>query len=269
MNVANQLRPEYGHRALADARVRRALAHGIDRDALNDALFSGKGPIVHSFVAPESPVYADVDRAVVKYAYDPRRLEQLLGEAGFRRDRDGLFASEAGERFNPGYWVTYSTQLERQLAIMTDTWRQAGIDIQPHVIPGAQARDNQVRSTFPGLLGYGVSPSMTSALETFSSDQISSPATRWGGQNRGGWYSSEYDRLLTAYSGTLDPAGRNQHAVRMFQLMSEEVPTYPLFRDLGTIVHLAVVKGPTGQVPEALAHWNIHEWELAGDAGAR
>jgi hypothetical protein len=48
----------------------------------------------------------------------------------------------------------------------------------------------------------------------------------------------------------------------MFRLMSEEVPNYPLFRDLGTIVHLSTVNGPTGQVPEGLAHWNIFEWEL-------
>jgi peptide/nickel transport system substrate-binding protein len=263
MNVAIQLRPEYGHRALADVRVRRALAHGIDREALNEALFSGKGPIVHSFVAPEAPIYPEVDRAVVKYPYDPRRLEQLMGEAGFRRDREGLFANEAGERFNPAYWVTFSTQLERQLAIMTDTWRQAGVEFQPYIIPGPQARDNQVRSTFPGLLGHGVSPSTTSALETFSSDQIPAPATRWGGQNRGGWSNAQYDRLLAAYSGTLDRAPRNQHAVQMFQLMSEELPNYPLFQDLGTIVHLSTVKGPTGQAPEGLAHWNIHEWELS------
>ncbi|HWP36161.1 MAG TPA: ABC transporter substrate-binding protein [Gemmatimonadales bacterium] len=263
MNVAIQHRPEYGHRALADLRVRRALAHGIDREGLNEALFSGKGPIVHSFVAPEAPIYPEVDRALVKYLYDPRRLEALMIEAGFRRDREGLFANEAGERFSLPYWVTYSTQLERQLAIMTDTWRQAGVEVQPYVIPGAQARDNQVRSTFPGLLGHGVSPATTSALETFSSDQIGSPSTRWGGQNRGGWSNHEYDRLLGAYSSTLDRAARNQHAVTMFRLMSEEVANYPLFRDLGTIVHLSIVKGPTGQVPEGLAHWNIHEWEIS------
>ncbi|MDR7520755.1 MAG: hypothetical protein QN123_14465, partial [Armatimonadota bacterium] len=82
-------------------------------------------------------------------------------------------------------------------------------------------------------------------------------------QNRGGWSNHEYDRLLGAYSSTLDRAARNQHAVTMFRLMSEEVANYPLFRDLGTIVHLSIVKGPTGQVPEGLAHWNIHEWEIS------
>ncbi len=263
MNLAVQHRPEFvAYRALADVRVRRALAHGIDREMLNEALFAGKGPIVHSFVAPESPLYAEVDRTIAKYPFDPRRLEQGLVEAGMRRGSDSMFQTDTGERFQPTYWVTASSQLERQLAIMTDTWRQAGVDIQPYIIPGAQARDNQFRSTFPGLLGHGVSPSTTSALETFTSDQIGTPANRWGGQNRGGWLSPEYDRLLTAYSSTLDRSARTRHMVDSFKLMSEEVPNYPLFRDLGTIIHLANVNGPSGQVPEALAHWNIYEWEM-------
>ena len=39
-----QLRPELvGHPALLDLRVRRALAHAIDRTALNDGLFDGLG----------------------------------------------------------------------------------------------------------------------------------------------------------------------------------------------------------------------------------
>jgi len=213
-------------------------------------------------VDPQNPMYGDVDRAVTKYPFDPRRLDQLLTEVGMRRDRDGFFAAPTGERFQPTLWVTFSTQLERQLAIMTDTWRQAGIDFQPYVIPCAQARDNQFRSTFPGLLGYGVSPSTVSALETFTIDQIGTAANRWGGQNRGGWASPEYDRLLVAYHSTLEPTARNGHAVQMLKLLSDEVLNYPVFRDLGTIPSLSSLKGPRPQVPEALAHWNIHEWEL-------
>jgi peptide/nickel transport system substrate-binding protein len=262
--VAVQHRPEFvGYRALTDVRVRRGLAHGIDREALNEALFSGKGPIVHSWVDPQHPIFPDVERAITKYPYNPRRLDQLLTEAGLRRGGGGFFLTESGERFQPTLWVTFSTQLERQLAIMTDTWRQAGVDFQPYVIPGAQARDNQFRSTFPGLLGYGVSPATISALETFTTDQIGTAANRWGGQNRGGWPSPEYDRLLASFHSTLEPTARWRHAVDMLKLMSDEAPAFPAFRDQGTITHLAVLKGPQRQVPEALAHWNIHEWELA------
>jgi peptide/nickel transport system substrate-binding protein len=261
--VAVQQRPEFvGYRGLLDVRVRRALAHGIDRDALNEALFSGRGQITHSWVDPQHLIFADVDRAIAKYPYDPRRLEQLLVDAGFRRGGDGFFLTESGERFQPTLWVTFSTQLERQLAIMTDTWRHAGVDFQPYVIPGAQARDNQFRSTFPGLLGYGVSPATISALETFTTDQIGTAANRWGGQNRGGWPSTEYDRLLVAFHSTLEPAARWRHAVEMLKLLSEEAPNYPAFRDQGTISFQASLKGPQRQVPEATAHWNIHDWSL-------
>ena len=104
---------------------------------------------------------------------------------------------------------------------------------------------------------------MVSALETFTTDQIGTAANRWGGQNRGGWASPEYDRLLLAYHSTLEPNARARHAVEMFKLISAEVPNYPAFRDQGTICFLGTLTGPEQQVPEALVHWNIHTWELA------
>jgi peptide/nickel transport system substrate-binding protein len=203
-----------------------------------------------------------VTRAITVYPYDPRRAEQLLNEAGLRKDRDGLYASEAGARFEPNLWVTDGTQTERQLLIMTDTWQRAGIGVQPYVIPAAQARDNQVRSTYPGILCYGISPSVAAAMESLTSSQIGTASNRWGGQNRGGWSSPTYDRLFDTFSSTLDQPERLRLITQSMKLISDEVPTYPLFPNLGAVTHLSVLKGPEPGTPETLVHWNIHEWEL-------
>ena len=42
----------------------------------------------------------------------------------------------------------------------------------------------------------------------------------------------------------------------MARILSEQVPVYPLFPNLGAITHLATLKGPEASP----TNWNIHEW---------
>lgn len=259
-----QFRPEFlQSQPLMDVRVRKALAHTVDKEDLNLGLFDGQGIIGHTFVAPGSALYADVDNAIAKYPFDPRRTEQLMVDAGFTRDRESFFADATGERFRPSFWVTSGSQFERQLALMTDTWRKAGIDVQPYILPVAQGRDNQARSTYPGILQNTIGFVPTSA-ENFTTGQIGTAATRWAGSNRGGWSNAEYDRLWQSANGTLDQSQRNQLVVRMLKTVSEELPTLMFYHNLGVIAHVSQLRGPQVGVPDTLVHWNIHEWEFVG-----
>ena len=119
-----------------------------------------------------------------------------------------------------------------------------------------------MRSTFPGLLNYGISPSTSSALGSLITAQIGTAANRWGGQNRGGWSNAEYDRLFEAFDSTLGRSTRIQRVVDLARLLSEELPSYPLFSNLGAITHLSTLRGPEVGTPDTLVHWNLHEWEL-------
>lgn len=70
--------------ALADPRVRQAITYAIDRQALLDSVWNGKGTLIGSMVPPTDPWYEDLADA---YPYDPARAQQLLAEAGYQ---DGL-----------------------------------------------------------------------------------------------------------------------------------------------------------------------------------
>jgi peptide/nickel transport system substrate-binding protein len=251
--AATQFRPEYQKTpALLDVQVRRALAHGIDKQALLDGLFEGQGTVPETHVPTSKPYFPDVDRRIAKYPFDPRRAEQAMNQAGFARDREGFFADGTGQRFQPDFTALAGATSERAQAIIAATWRGMGFDVRPHVLPNAQVRDAQVRHTYSGI-GWAVGGSE----QVFASEQIGTPSNRWGGSNRGGWSNAEYDRLWEAYNTTLAPAERREQLVRMAQLVSEELPIYILYFNYTVVAHAGQLTGPRSKTL-----WNVHEWAL-------
>lgn len=65
--------------ALADARVREAIAHAINRQELIDGAMFGYGTPIGTHFAPHNPDYVDL---TALSDYDPARAKALLAEAG-------------------------------------------------------------------------------------------------------------------------------------------------------------------------------------------
>jgi peptide/nickel transport system substrate-binding protein len=65
--------------ALRDVRVRRAIAHAIDREALIRAKLGGRARLATSWIAPGHWAYS---ARVPRYAYDPDAARALLAQAG-------------------------------------------------------------------------------------------------------------------------------------------------------------------------------------------
>jgi hypothetical protein len=64
---------------LNDVRVRRALTYAIDRKALLDTAWAGRGTLIGSIVPPTDPWYEDLSEV---YPFDLARAKALLAEAG-------------------------------------------------------------------------------------------------------------------------------------------------------------------------------------------
>jgi peptide/nickel transport system substrate-binding protein len=59
--------------------VRQAVAHGLDRQAVVDNFYGGRGEVAKEFMPPSLEGYAD---DVTEYEYDPEKSKQLLQQAG-------------------------------------------------------------------------------------------------------------------------------------------------------------------------------------------
>ncbi len=261
-----QHRPEYMNpSSLADVRVRRAIAHAVDKEALNEGLFDGQGIISNTHVTPQAPFFPEVDRTINKYPYDPRRTEALLAEAGYSKGGDGIFVNASGERLTPGLVAETVGQFQREANILAATWRAAGLDVSITGLPSTQLRDGPARATFPAILSASASPGLkggTNNFGNFSTPAIRSEANAWRGSNFGGYSNSEFDRLWNAFNSTLDPAERERQAIEMARIISVDLPLVDLYWNPNITAHSANLQGLDPEGIDQLVNWNVHEWTL-------
>jgi peptide/nickel transport system substrate-binding protein len=68
---------------LSDPRVRQAISHAVDKNAIVEGAMFGYGTVIGSHVSPIEPYFEELN----PYPYDPERARALLAEAGYA---DGL-----------------------------------------------------------------------------------------------------------------------------------------------------------------------------------
>lgn len=66
-----------------DPRVRRAIFHAIDRDAITEIVYRGNARAAASYLSPEHPMF---EKPATSLAYDPERARALLKAAGIPQD---------------------------------------------------------------------------------------------------------------------------------------------------------------------------------------
>lgn len=147
-----QFRPDVVNpRALQDVRIRRALAHALDKQAINDGVYDGQVVLADTMIPPSIDYYGAIDAAIAKYPYDLRRSEQIMNEAGFAKGADGFYASPTDGKFAPEVRGFEVAPFSTELTAVASAWRQGAFDVQESIFPFAQAQDNQARASFPGI----------------------------------------------------------------------------------------------------------------------
>jgi peptide/nickel transport system substrate-binding protein len=260
--ISFQFRPELTTpAAILDPRVRKAIAHAVDKSVINEVEFEGEGIMTETIIPPMVDYFPTVERAIAKYPLDLRRSEQLMGEAGFTRGGDGMYASSATGRLNFEVKTNASAQFEQQMSILADGWRRAGFDFREVVNPAALAQNSEVRATFPSLFTFS-SGGGERALITYTSAFIPREENRWNGANRGGWSNAEFDRLVDRLNGTLDRIQRGQIIADMARVYNDDLPAISIYFQPSVFAHVSALRGPKLVAPESSTAWNVYEWEF-------
>ena len=122
-----------------DIRVRRAMQMALDLETLHDTYFKGWGTWgPQGLVANDVPVagipFEEWPEEVKRgYVYDPEGAEELLDEAGYPRDADGI-------RFK-AHLAWHDAQDLSYIELLAATYyRDIGVEVEIEPVPGAEMR---------------------------------------------------------------------------------------------------------------------------------
>lgn len=118
---------------LADVRVRQAINHALDREALLEALQLGFGTPTSQPFGPESGAFDE--ELEDYYAYDPERARELLAEAGYA---DGFTMTAP----SVGAFETFFATIGQQLS-------EVGITLQAVPVPDQDLVSEIAGGSFP------------------------------------------------------------------------------------------------------------------------
>jgi peptide/nickel transport system substrate-binding protein len=250
-----------GNPALLDVRVRRAIAHALDREAIASVVTSGAAPATEIPVAPNDPLYARAQQVIAKYPFDRTRAMALLQEAGWTKRSDTL-VNASGEPFTLELRTSSSasdnvTQNDLIAADLT----ALGMQTSEVGVPTTN-RDNEYRASFPGLWTAATPIDVPGSLTRFTSDQCPRLSDRFSLPNLGCWSNREYDGFVQVVTTSLDERAREDAELQALRVLTQDVGIFAMSYNTENIPVRRGLVGPGTRWPaQTGTTWNVHEWE--------
>ena len=239
----------------ADLRVRRALAHAVDRDLLVRTILDGQVDVVNGPVQPLSPAY---EPNVTTYAFDPTKSRALLSEAGWEPGADGIRVKD-GQRLaftlitQAGFAIRESVAQALQQA-----FRDVGVDATVRLMDGTSISGVWFSGEFDAMLHWwqmGADPELT----LFFAGDRTPPA----GRNIDYLKDDALTALLYRSDRTADIAARNEVLRAVQRRIAELAPEIFLYNTSKVDAVPARLRNFTGNPTNAGPFWNVHLWEIA------
>ncbi len=249
---------------LADRRLRQALLHGIDRDAISERLFAGRNPVADGNVSPLDWVYSD---AIPTYPYDPERAEALLEEAGWtRQGGSGLRRNAAGDPLRLEIMTTAGDRTRELVQqVIQSQLRDIGVELTIRNEPARVFFGQTVsQRRFTGLAMFAWFSSPENVPRTtLHCEQIPTEENGWGGQNYTGYCTPEMDALIDRIEVELDREARAELWAELQRLYATDLPALPLYWRAQPFVLPPWLEGmrPTGHMGTTTL-W-VEEWRRA------
>ncbi len=181
------------NKPLGDVRVRRAIAHAIDRNAVIEGAYFGYGTPIGSHFAPHHPAYRDLTG---RYPYDPDEARALLAEAGVEDLRLRL-------KLPPPAYARRSGE------IVAAELRDVGIEVETTMIEWPQWLE-QV------FTNHDFDLTIVAHTEPLDIDVYARPDYYFGYQ------SAAFDAIIADLRRALDPAERNALYGRAQEQIAED-----------------------------------------------
>jgi peptide/nickel transport system substrate-binding protein len=202
--------PMGGGEPLQDVRVRQALNHAIDVDAIVEHLLLDRGTRIATLM---TPVFLGYDPDLEPYEYDPEKAKALLAEAGYP---DGFqIQFEVAHDMSMPKPVEISTKVVNDLAAV-------GIEVDLLVRDYSVMREKQRNRTWAPL-----------AMWSYGASSVDPDSKFWGPFSTGGSMHfispPELNDLIVAGRTTMDQEERAEIYGELQHMVHDMALTVPLF----------------------------------------
>jgi peptide/nickel transport system substrate-binding protein len=198
---------------LADVRVRKAIAHAVDKNFIHKALMQGTASDSKTGIHPDSPFY---NANVEDYALDLDKSRALLDAAGYPMQGDSRFSLTID--FG---WPGVKPQVEYVKAAL----KKVGIAVEVRAsadFPTWAARMGKMDFDMSWDTVFNWGDPVIGVHRTYSSDNIAKGV--WS--NTQGYSNARVDELMAMAAVESDPAKRTALYAEFQQIIADEVPVY-------------------------------------------
>lgn len=239
----------------ADVRVRRALAHAIDRDLLVRTILDGLVTTVNGPVQPLSWAY---EPDVATYAFDSAKANAMLDAAGWRRGPDAVRAKNGTPLAFTLITQAGFTIRENVAQALQKQFKDVGVLVRVKLLDGTAISPVWFSGEFDAMLHWwqqGADPEIT----TFYAADRTPPA----GRNINYLKDDTLTALLYASDRTVEQGKRRDLLRRAQRRLADLVPELILYNTAKIDAVPTTLRNFTGNPSNAGPFWNVHEWELS------
>jgi len=236
---------------LDDVKVRRALNHAVDKEALLATVYKGIG--LKAF-APLTAAMMDDPSLRQAYPFDPAKAQALLAEAGWQPGADGI-RTKGGARLEIVLnAIEYGGGPEPTAQLVQSSLREVGIDLKIK----AQARppwyEDNYRCATHGPVMFLRATDPDGLYPLFHSSLVG------GNFNWSCVKNAKLDQMLEQGRREFDPAKRRALYLAIEKLAVDDALTVPLLDDLSVWAYRANVQG---------AKYNFNAYPVLSDVTIR
>lgn len=202
---------------LKDPRVRRALVHALDRQAMATQIFGGQVVLMDSGIPPNSWAFS---RSILPLDYNPARASDLLRQAGYSHGVDGMLGPDGRPLTLRLLFNTGNPQREQIAQMVQRFLGDLGIVVELVQLEFSLYVDRLQTPPFDYdlyILGWRSSADPASTRDIWARDTI--PAV-----NCGAYENARVEELFDQAARTFDRAERTRLYDEVQRILAEDLP---------------------------------------------
>ena len=258
--------PTSKHPFFSDLSVRKAFAMAVDRKSIGAQLYGPAGDSTcNIFPSPADIVSKNTDSMDV-CKYDIDAANKLLDEAGWTKGSDGIRQKD-GVRMHVVYQTTVNPLRQKEQDIVKAGWEKIGVEVELKAVDAGVFFSSDAGNPDTAAHFYtdvemftnsSSTPDYTQYVSLWTTDEITSKANQWHGNNYHRWSNSDYDAIYQQLRTETDAAKRRDLIIKANDLLVSQVVVIPLVAR--TKPTDAISKAIQGFIPNA---WDSDLWQIA------